>query len=85
VLRQFGDKESCVIAFSCATSIGIILTPKSLLQRLHAFEMPQRFSYCSFDMHVAEAIGLKFDILSQRGIGHIDDTVKLVAKIEASK
>jgi DNA polymerase-3 subunit alpha/error-prone DNA polymerase len=31
-------------------------------------------------MHVAEAIGLKFDILSQRGIGHIDDTVKLVAK-----
>jgi DNA polymerase-3 subunit alpha/error-prone DNA polymerase len=47
--------------------------------------MPQRVSYCSFDMHVAEAIGLKFDILSQRGIGHIDDTVKLVAKIEASK
>jgi DNA polymerase-3 subunit alpha/error-prone DNA polymerase len=32
-----------------------------------------------FDMHIAENIGFeKFDILSQRGIGHIDDTVKLV-------
>jgi len=30
-------------------------------------------------MHVAEYIGFdKFDILSQRGIGHIDDTVKLI-------
>jgi DNA polymerase-3 subunit alpha/error-prone DNA polymerase len=36
-------------------------------------------------MHVAEAIGFeKFDILSQ-GIGHIDDTVKLVAKNRGSK
>jgi DNA polymerase-3 subunit alpha/error-prone DNA polymerase len=32
-------------------------------------EMPQRFSNSSFDMHVAEAIFEKFDILSQRGIG----------------
>jgi DNA polymerase-3 subunit alpha/error-prone DNA polymerase len=32
-------------------------------------------------MHIAENIGFeKFDILSQRGIGHIDDTVKLVQK-----
>jgi DNA polymerase-3 subunit alpha/error-prone DNA polymerase len=32
-------------------------------------------------MHIAENIGFeKFDILSQRGIGHIDDTVKLVKK-----
>ncbi|MGM8363750.1 DNA polymerase III subunit alpha, partial [Flavobacterium sp. ARAG 55.4] len=34
-----------------------------------------------FDMHIAEDIGLeKFDILSQRGIGHIDDSVKLIKK-----
>lgn len=32
-------------------------------------------------MHVAEDIGLeKFDILSQRGIGHINDTAKLIKK-----
>ena len=32
-------------------------------------------------MHCAENYGFeKFDILSQRGIGHIDDTVKLIEK-----
>jgi DNA polymerase-3 subunit alpha/error-prone DNA polymerase len=36
-------------------------------------------------MHIAENIGFeKFDI-SQRGIGHIDDTVKLVQKIVGLK
>jgi DNA polymerase-3 subunit alpha/error-prone DNA polymerase len=42
---------------------------------------PKGFPLALFDMHIAENIGFeKFDILSQRGIGHIDDTVKLVQK-----
>jgi len=42
---------------------------------------PKGYPIVQFDMHVAEDIGFeKFDILSQRGIGHIDDTVKLVKK-----
>ncbi|QEE49873.1 hypothetical protein FUA48_09845 [Flavobacterium alkalisoli] len=37
-----------------------------------------------FDMHVAEEIGFdKFDILSQKGIAYIDDTVKLIKKNHA--
>jgi DNA polymerase-3 subunit alpha/error-prone DNA polymerase len=36
-------------------------------------------------MHIAENIGLKNLISYQRGIGHIDDTVKLVQKIVGLK
>ena len=40
---------------------------------------PKGFPIVQFDMHVAEEIGLeKFDILSQRGLGTIKDTVKLI-------
>ncbi|HNV98992.1 MAG TPA: DNA polymerase III subunit alpha [Chitinophagales bacterium] len=41
---------------------------------------PKGFPTTQFDMHVAEDIGLyKFDILSQRGLGHIKETVEIVA------
>ncbi|RMG58578.1 MAG: DNA polymerase III subunit alpha, partial [Bacteroidetes bacterium] len=40
---------------------------------------PKGFPISHFDMHVAEEIGLhKFDILSQRGLGHIRDCVDIV-------
>lgn len=40
---------------------------------------PKGFPISHFDMHLAEDIGLyKFDILSQRGLGHIKDGVALV-------
>src|SRR5690606_31166242 len=47
-----------------------------------ALEMPPKgFPIVQFDMHVAEDIGLeKFDILSQRGLGTINDTVHLIKK-----
>lgn len=47
-----------------------------------ALEMPPKgFPIVQFDMHVAEDIGLeKFDILSQRGLGTISDTIKLIKK-----
>jgi DNA-directed DNA polymerase III PolC len=42
---------------------------------------PKGFAVAQFDMHVAEEIGFdKFDILSQRGIGHIEETVELIQK-----
>ena len=40
---------------------------------------PKGFPISHFDMHGAEAIGLhKFDILSQRGLGHIRDCVEAI-------
>jgi DNA polymerase-3 subunit alpha/error-prone DNA polymerase len=49
-------------------SCGIIISEEPITNYT-PLEMPQRFSNSSFDMHVAEAIFEKFDILSQRGIG----------------
>jgi error-prone DNA polymerase len=58
---------------------GILISEKPIT-RYTALEMPPKgFPVAQFDMHVAEAIGFeKFDILSQRGIGHINDAVKLI-------
>ena len=60
-------------------SCGIIISEEPITN-FTALEMPPKgFPIVQFDMHVAENIGFdKFDILSQRGIGHIDDTVKLI-------
>jgi error-prone DNA polymerase len=57
-----------------------ILISEEPLTTYSALEMPPKgFPIVQFDMHVAEEIGLeKFDILSQRGIGHINDSVKLI-------
>ncbi|MCT3800786.1 DNA polymerase III subunit alpha [Elizabethkingia anophelis] len=59
-----------------------ILISEEPITTYSALEMPPKgFPIVQFDMHVAEDIGLeKFDILSQRGIGHINDTVKLIKK-----
>ncbi|MBW3519994.1 DNA polymerase III subunit alpha [Flavobacterium sp. NKUCC04_CG] len=59
-----------------------ILISEEPLTNYTVLEMPPKgFPIVLFDMHIAEEIGFeKFDILSQRGIGHIDDSVKLIAK-----
>ncbi len=57
-----------------------ILISEEPITNYTALEMPPKgFPIVQFDMHIAEDIGLeKFDILSQRGIGHINDSVKLI-------
>lgn len=59
-----------------------VLISEEPLTNYTVLEMPPKgFPIVLFDMHIAEEIGFeKFDILSQRGIGHIDDSVKLIAK-----
>lgn len=59
-----------------------ILISEEPITNYSALEMPPKgFPIIQFDMHVAEDIGLeKFDILSQRGLGTINDTVKLIKK-----
>lgn len=62
-------------------SCGILISEDPITD-FTALELPPKgFPIVQFDMHVAEDIGFdKFDILSQRGIGHIDDSVKLIKK-----
>jgi len=60
-------------------SCGILISEEPITN-YSALEMPPKgFPIVQFDMYTAEEIGLeKFDILSQRGLGTINDTVKLV-------
>lgn len=59
-----------------------ILISEEPITNYSALEMPPKgFPIVQFDMNVAEDIGLeKFDILSQRGLGTISDTVELIKK-----
>lgn len=60
-------------------SCGIIISEEPLTN-FTTLEMPPKgFPIVQWDMHVAEDIGFdKFDILSQRGLGTIRDTVRLL-------
>jgi DNA-directed DNA polymerase III PolC len=62
-------------------SCGILISEEPITNYTPLEMPPKGFPIVLFDMHIAEDIGLeKFDILSQRGIGHIDDSVKLIEK-----
>lgn len=60
-------------------SCGILISEEPITN-FTALELPPKgFSIVQFDMHIAEEIGFeKFDILSQRGLGTINDAVKLI-------
>jgi DNA polymerase-3 subunit alpha len=58
---------------------GILISEKPIHYYGATFLPPKGFATTQFDMVVAEDIGLyKFDILSQRGLGKIKDTVEIV-------
>jgi DNA-directed DNA polymerase III PolC len=59
---------------------GIIISEEPLNYFTGLKMMPKGFPITHFDMYGAEDLGFhKFDILSQRGLGHIRDAVELVA------
>ncbi|TDW47768.1 DNA polymerase III alpha subunit [Flavobacterium sp. 270] len=62
-------------------SCGILISEEPITTYTPLEMPPKGFPIALFDMHTAEDIGLeKFDILSQRGIGHIDESVKIIEK-----
>lgn len=62
-------------------SCGILISEEPITNYTPLEMPPKGFPIVLFNMHIAEDIGFeKFDILSQRGIGHIDDSVKLIER-----
>lgn len=60
---------------------GIIISEKPIYHYTAKQMMPKGFPITQWDMYVAEDIGFyKFDILSQRGLGHIKEAVELIYK-----
>jgi DNA-directed DNA polymerase III PolC len=59
---------------------GILITEKPISQFGITFMPPKGYPTVQFDMHQAEDIGInKLDILSQRGLGKIKDTLAIIA------
>lgn len=60
---------------------GVLITEKTIYHYTATDLPPKGMPVSHFEMHNAEDFGIfKFDILSQRGLGHIKETVKLVKR-----
>lgn len=60
-------------------SCGVIISEEPLTYYTALDMPPKGFPTAQFDMYIGEDIGFeKFDILSQRGIGHINECVEIV-------
>ena len=60
---------------------GVLITEKSIYHYTATDLPPKGLPVSHFEMHSAEDFGIhKFDILSQRGLGHIKETVKQVKR-----
>jgi DNA-directed DNA polymerase III PolC len=58
---------------------GVLISEAPLSYHTACMLMPKGFPVTHFDMHHAESLGFhKFDVLSQRGLGHIKDAVSLI-------
>lgn len=60
---------------------GVLITDKPIYAYTATEFPPKSLPVSQFEMHAAEDFGIyKFDILSQRGLGHIKETVKHVQR-----
>jgi DNA polymerase-3 subunit alpha len=65
---------------------GILITEKPIYAYTATDVPPKGYPVTHFDMYGAEDMGIhKFDILSQRGLGHIKDTVEIVEQTRGIK
>lgn len=64
---------------------GILISEQPLAYHTSLQMMPKGVPITHFDMHHAEDIGFhKYDVLSQRGLGHIKDAVTLIKANQAA-
>lgn len=60
---------------------GVLISEKPIYRYAAVTVPPKGYPVSHLEMHNAEDVGLyKFDILSQRGLGHLRETVKLIER-----
>ena len=76
---HFGQRLEDVPNYLSIHSGGILITERPLYEHTALQMMPKGFPVTHFDMYHAEDLGFhKYDVLSQRGLGHIKEAVDLV-------
>ena len=78
-IMHYGKRLSGFPNYLSIHAGGIIITEKPIFRYTALDLMPKGFPITHFDMYHAEQLGFhKFDILSQRGLGHLKDAVELI-------
>ncbi len=76
---RYGERMASMPNHLSIHAGGILVSSRPLYYHTALQMMPKGFPVVQFDMYTAEDIGFhKFDVLSQRGLGHIKDAVDLV-------
>jgi error-prone DNA polymerase len=79
LVLQYGTQLRDFPNYISIHSAGILITEKPIYYYGATFMPPKGFPTAQFDMHQAEDIGInKLDILSQRGLGKIKDTITII-------
>jgi DNA-directed DNA polymerase III PolC len=79
LIYKYGDLLEGFPNYLSIHAGGIMISEKPLSYYTALVPMPKGFPICQFDMYVAEDVGFaKFDVLSQRGLGHIKEAVDII-------
>ncbi|MEM8907180.1 MAG: DNA polymerase III subunit alpha, partial [Bacteroidota bacterium] len=76
---QYGEKIAGLPNHLSIHAGGILIAEQPLYHHTALQRMPKGVPIVHFDMYGAEALGFhKYDVLSQRGLGHIKDSIALI-------
>ena len=82
-VRKYGQRLAGMPHYLSIHAGGILIGERDLNYHTALKHMPKGFPITHFDMHVAEDMSFhKYDVLSQRGLGHIKSAVKLVRETQ---
>ncbi len=81
LIFRYADRMKDLPANISIHAGGVLITEKPIYAYTATELPPKGYPASHFEMHNAEDIGIfKFDILSQRGLGHLKETVKHVKR-----
>ena len=79
LIHQYGNLMRDFPNILSIHACGMLISEKTIYEYTSLFMPPKGFPTAQIDMFIAEGIGLnKFDILSQRGLGHIKEALRLI-------
>jgi len=83
IIQSYGQRLEGMPHYLSIHAGGILIGERSLHHHTALKHMPKGFPITHFDMYTAEDLAFhKFDILSQRGLGHIKSAVQLVRETQ---
>lgn len=83
---NIGKKIENFPSYNSIHAGGVLISNESIFNFSAVHLPPKGFQTVQWDMYTAEDIGFeKFDILSQRGIGHIKDAVTIISENKNQK